>query len=190
MQGSIGVHPQTVSRRFLDKLNSQWHEKAMWIFTVIVIGHWAEHLVQAFQIYVLHWPVKHALGVLGMVWPVLVHSEVLHYAYALVMLVGFLLLRPGMRGKSLVWWNVALAVQMWHHFEHALLFGQAAAHHPLFGSPVPISLVQLVIPRVELHLIYNAIVTVPMTISMIWHLYPPVADRRAMVCTCARHRVA
>ena len=55
---------------------------------MIVLGHWAEHLLQAFQIYVLGWPVPQALGALGYFYPYLVRSEMLHYGYALVMLVA------------------------------------------------------------------------------------------------------
>ena len=51
---------------FFGKLNGPWHKRALQAFLVIVIAHWAEHLVQA--------------------W--LVHSEVLHYGYAMIMLVG------------------------------------------------------------------------------------------------------
>ena len=36
-----------------EKLNSQWHKRSLQIFMVIVLGHWAEHLAQAVQIYVL-----------------------------------------------------------------------------------------------------------------------------------------
>ena len=76
-------------------------------------------------------------GVLGLWYPWLVKSEFLHYAYALVMLVGFWLLRTGFTGRSKPWWALTLAIQFWHHFEHLLLQGQALFHHNLFGSPVP-----------------------------------------------------
>ena len=55
----------------------------------------------------------------------------------------------------------------------------------LFGSPVPMSLAQLVIPRLELHLIYNTIVFIPMVVAMYRHLIPPEAERVRMGCTCA-----
>jgi len=35
-----------------DKLNSVWHERALLVFMFIVLAHWAEHLLQAYQIYV------------------------------------------------------------------------------------------------------------------------------------------
>ena len=50
----------------IDKLNAEWHKPALLIYMAIVLAHWAEHLVQAFQVYVLHWPLKESLGLLGM----------------------------------------------------------------------------------------------------------------------------
>jgi hypothetical protein len=88
-----------------------------------VLAHWAEHLLQALQIYALGWPVPEARGLLGHFFPWLVTSEALHYAYAFVMLAGFWLLRPGFTGtRDRQWWTIALAIQFFHHFEHFLLF--------------------------------------------------------------------
>src|SRR6266571_3255848 len=131
---------------FFGKLNGPWHKRALQTFMIIVIAHWAEHLVQAF--------------------PWLVHSEVLHYSYALIMLVGIWTLLPGFVGRSRVWWLAALVIQFWHHIEHALLQGQVIAGRTLFGSPVPTSIVQLWFPRLELHLFYNTVVFVPMMVAM------------------------
>jgi len=50
---------------------------------------------------------------------------------------------------------------------------------------VPTSLIQLWIPRVELHLIYNTIVFVPMMIAMYYHMFPSRSDEAGMMCTCA-----
>jgi hypothetical protein len=171
--------------RLLNQLNTQWHERALQVFTLIVLAHWAEHLAQALQIYALGWPVPEARGVLGLWYPWLVKSEVLHYGYALVMLIGIWSLRPGFVGKSRTWWTVALAIQFWHHIEHALLQGQALSGHNLFGSPVPTSIAQLWIPRVELHLIYNSLVFIPMIIGMYFHMFPPAEDAVHMRCSCA-----
>jgi len=150
----------------------------------IVFAHLAEHLVQAYQVYVLKWPVHQARGVLGQWFPWLVHSEVLHYGYAVIMLVGIWTLLPGFVGRSRVWWLAALVIQFWHHIEHALLQGQAIAGHNLFGSPVPISIVQLWIPRVELHLFYNTLVLVPMLVAMYYHLLPRLPEAATMRCSC------
>ncbi len=173
---------------FMAGLNTRWHERAMWAFAAIVLGHWAEHLFQAYQIWVMGMPRPHAMGALGMVWPWMVHSEWLHYGYAIVMLVGLVLLRPGMAGRARTWWTVSLAIQFWHHIEHALLLTQAQTGWRLAGRAVPTSIVQLWLPRVELHLFYNAIVFVPMVIAMVYHLRPSPAEAEGMQCSCALRR--
>ncbi|AXE24084.1 hypothetical protein C0216_12015 [Streptomyces globosus] len=150
-------------------LNSRLHRTGLRIFLVIVLAHWAEHLTQAAQIYVLGWPLPEARGLLGVPFPWLVTSEWMHYGYALVMLVGFLLLRPGFDGRARTWWNVTLAVQVWHHLEHLLLLLQALTGENLAGKAVPTSIIQLLVPRVELHLFYNALVTLPMIVAMVLH---------------------
>lgn len=172
---------------FTGKLNGAWHERALWIYTAIVLAHWMEHFAQAFQIYALGWKVPDARGVLGLWFPALIKSEALHYLYALVMLVAFWLLRRGFVGRSRTWWMVAFGIQFWHHIEHALLQGQAIAGHNLFGSPIPVSLAQLVIPRVELHLFYNTIVTIPMVVAMFYHMFPTREEEAHMRCHCAWH---
>ena len=176
--------PQTLT--FLERLNGPQHELALRIFTVIVLAHWAEHLLQAFQIYALGWPVPEARGLLGQFYPWLVTSEALHYGYALVMLVGLWLLRSGFTGETdRRWWTIALGIQFFHHFEHALLQTQAILGHNFFGRPVPTSLVQLWVPRVELHLFYNTIVFIPMVIAMYYHVFPPATEAAGQKCTCA-----
>lgn len=176
---------------FVRKLNQEWHERALQLFMVIVLAHWAEHLAQAFQIYVLGWAVPASRGVLGLWFPWLVASESLHYGYAIVMLAGLWMLRRGFTGQSFAWWMIALWIQFWHHIEHALLQGQAIAGVNLFNGPVPISIAQLVIPRVELHLIYNSLVFIPMIIGMYFHLFPSQEDAATQKCSCAyRPRLA
>ena len=170
-----------------NRLNTDWHERALQLFMVVVLAHWAEHLVQAFQIYVLGWAPPAARGVLGLRFPWLVSSELLHYGYALVMLVGLAVLRPGFIGTSRTWWTASLAIQFWHHIEHALLQGQALVGQNLFNSPVPVSIAQLWIPRVARHLIYTSIVFVPMVIAMYYHMFPPQGEAAQMRCSCAYH---
>ncbi|GAB3463487.1 hypothetical protein [Actinophytocola sediminis] len=165
-------------------LNTRHHKAALLVFTFVVIAHWAEHLVQAYQIYVLDWPRPQAGGVLGLWFPVLVQSEWLHYGYAIVMLVAFVMLRHGFVGRSRTWWNIAMWIQVWHHFEHLLLLLQAVTGANLMGKPVPTSIAQLVFSRVELHLFYNAIVFVPMVVAMVYHLRPRPAEIEQMRCSC------
>jgi hypothetical protein len=171
------------------RLNGPSHEIALRLFMVIVLAHWAEHLVQAFQIYGLGWPVPEARGVLGYCYPWLIKSELLLYGYAVVMLIGLWMLRPGFTApRESQWWTIALAIQFFHHIEHALLFGQALLGQNLFGRPVPTSLVQLWVPRVELHLFYNTIVFMPMVIAMYYHMFPAPEEAGGHQCTCAWHR--
>jgi hypothetical protein len=177
--------PSASPRPFMDMLNGPWHETAMRTFMVIVLAHWAEHLLQALQIYVLGWPVPEARGLIGYFLPWVIKSEALHYGYAVVMLLGLVLLRPGFTGtEDRRWWTIALSIQFFHHIEHFLLLGQAVVGHNLGGGPVPTSLVQLWVPRVELHLFYNTIVFIPMAIAMYHHMFPPPSAAR-LKCTCS-----
>ena len=124
----------------------------------------------------------------GYFFPGLVTSEMLHYGYALVMLAGLWALRPGFTGKQdRRWWTIALGIQFFHHIEHALLQAQVLLGHNLFGRPVPTSIAQLWVPRVELHLFYNTIVFIPMIVAMYYHMFPPAEAGRPS-CTCAAHR--
>jgi hypothetical protein len=176
------------STTLLDRINTAGHERALQVFMVIVLAHWAEHLLQAFQIYALGWPVADARGALGSVFPWLVRSETLHYGYAVVMLAGLWLLRPGFTAvQERRWWTIALAIQFFHHIEHFLLQMQYAFGQNLFDRPVPTSLVQLWVPRVELHLFYNTIVFIPMVIAMYQHMFPVSTTATTQKCTCAWH---
>lgn len=141
----------------------------MWLlgFMIVVGAHWLEHLVQAAQIYLVGTPTPQALGLLGEVWPTLVSSEWLHFAYNLVVLFGAALLLPRFVGSARTWWAAAVWVQVWHFFEHGLLFVQAQGGFTLFGAETQTSIAQLLIPRVELHLFYNAIVTVLLVVALV-----------------------
>ena len=97
------AHFATSTTSLYDKLNSVWHERALQIFMAIVLAHWAEHLFQAYQIYVMGWPRPKANGLLGLWYPWLIKSEVLHYVYALVMLIGIWVLRKGFGGRARTW---------------------------------------------------------------------------------------
>jgi len=169
----------TVARTpsLLTRLNTTGHRTAVNVFLVIVLAHWAEHLVQSFQIWVLGWPVPDSRGVLGQWFPWLVRTEALHYAYALVMLAGLILLRPGFTGAARRWWTVALVIQCWHFVEHFVLLVQAQTGDHLLGRPVPTSVLQLAVPRVELHLAYNALVFVPMAYAVTLARPPALAPR-------------
>ena len=169
----------------MDVLNGHRHQLCLRLYLFIVIAHWAEHIVQAVQIYALDWPVEEARGVLGIPFPWLVTSEWMHYGYALIMLIGLLMFLPGFTGRSRTWWTVSLVIQVWHHFEHLILLVQASSGAYIGGGDAPTSLIQLLIPRVELHLFYNTLVFVPMAVAMYLHARPNAAEREVVRCDCA-----
>jgi hypothetical protein len=160
----------------LTKLNSTWHDKALWVLMVIIIGHWIEHLAQAYQIFILGWARATAGGGLGLLFPALAQSEVLHFAYNLALFLGILLLQPGFRGRAKWWWTVAAMIQSWHFIEHALLQLQWLTGYYLFGHTTQTSILQLWFPRVELHFMYNLLVFMPLMIGFYYYLYPPASE--------------
>jgi hypothetical protein len=174
----------------LGALNGRYHRAALNVFMVVVLAHWVEHIVQAYQIWVLGWPRPQARGALGEAFPWLVKSEVLHYGYAIVMLIALAVLLPGFAGRARAWWTVALVIQFWHHIEHLLLLVQAQSGHNFFGKPVPTSILQLAFQRVELHLFYNSIVFVPMVVAMYLHLRPNARELASVRCSCGGHGAA
>jgi hypothetical protein len=173
----------------MSALNGRYHRLALVAFMVVVIAHWAEHIAQAVEIWGLGWKVSQARGVLGLPFPWLVRSEWLHYGYALVMLAALWILRHGLTGQARRWWRLALGIQIWHHLEHLLLLVQAATGVYLLGAKAPTSLLQLFFPRVELHLFYNTIVTIPMVVALLLHRRPNATDRAEMRCGCAADRL-
>lgn len=176
-----------MTRTVVAALNGRWHRTALAVFGLVVVVHWLEHLSQAVQIWGLGQPRPEARGLLGEPLPWLVTEEWLHYGFAIVMLVAFALLLPGFRGASRWLWLAALGLQFWHHAEHAMLLVQALTDTPWFGRPVPTSVVQLVVGRVELHLLYNGIVTVPMLAAMWLHRHVPRRERHVRLpCSCRR----
>src|SRR5207247_11295480 len=62
---------------FFRKLNGPWHRRTLRAFMIIVIAHWAEHLVQAYQVYVLGLPLQQALRLLGSAFLCFLDSDVL-----------------------------------------------------------------------------------------------------------------
>jgi hypothetical protein len=172
----------------LDALNGRWHRLALTTFMVIVTLHWVEHIAQGVQVYVLGWKRTESAGILGVWYPWLATTEALHYGFAIVMLIGLIVLRPGFTGRSRRWWTAAMWIQVWHHFEHLLLLVQAVTGTTIMDSPVPATLLQLVIPRVELHLFYNALVFVPMVVAMWYHRRPGQHEPHTAACSCAVRR--
>lgn len=169
----------------LRRLNTCWHRPALWVLFFITIAHWVEHLVQAGQIWLMGWDRPDSRGVLGQWIPFLAEEEWLHFGYAVVMLAGIALLWPGMTGRARVFWTIALVIQTWHFVEHGLLFVQSLTAAPLFGQATQTSVIQLIVPRVELHLFYNLVVFVPMLIGMYFHKVPPAKELSTpAACSC------
>lgn len=171
----------SVTHSLLRLLNGKWHKPAMQVFIFVIIAHWLEHIFQAAQVWVLGWSRSEALGFLGLFYPWLIKSEWLHYGHALFMLLGLAVLRPSMVGRARLWWDITLFLQFFHHLEHALLLGQVLIHKNLFDSPIPISIGQIWFPRIELHLFYNTIVTIPMLIAIYDRRYPTDGERKVTV---------
>ena len=137
------------------------------IFLLIVYLHLAEHIAQMFQLYVLHWERPRCLGLLGLIWPQLIHSEYLHYGHALFMLVGVYYLTKYMYNKHSLWWmELTLILAFYHHFEHLLLLIQSISHVYFFGGTMPTSIGQIWFPRIELHFFYNLLVGIPLYIAL------------------------
>jgi hypothetical protein len=211
---SCPLPPQSLWGRISQKLNTSWHKYALWFFAFITLAHWGEHLCQAFQVYVLHMPLKRSFGMVGLVFPRLVQTEALHYGYALVMLVFLWVLRKGFTGRAYVWGMIAFWIQFCHHIEHGLLQAQVIYGANFFDAPAPISIIQMIgflhgspekgfgglmgdgapfsvmtmfVRRVEVHLFYNTIVFVPMAIGMYLHVFPTPEEEQHMGCTCSWH---
>jgi hypothetical protein len=136
------------------------------IFVAIMMAHWLEHIFQAYQVYVIGYERHHAMGMLGQLYPWLGHSEWMHFGYAVLTWLGLVFLRHEFSGSARTWWDAALIIQIWHLFEHTLLFVQAQGRFTLWGANEPTSVLQLLWPPIELHLFYNSSVTVPIVIAL------------------------
>src|SRR5215213_6620375 len=112
-----------------ENLNTRWHKVALLSFLAIVLFHWTEHIIQAYQFFVLNWTRQMSMGLVGMYYPWLMKTEVLHYGFALVMVIALWILRKGFTGTSHKWWMAAFWIQFWHHFRalHFILSGADAS---------------------------------------------------------------
>jgi hypothetical protein len=127
------------------------------LFLGVVMAHFAEHLAQIFQLYILSWSRQNCLGILGLWQPALMRSEWLHYLYALSMLIGLYYLRPQF---NQIWSQRTINLQHYHHLEHLILLTQA-----IFGFKTT-GIGGIWFPRIELHFFYNAVVMIAMLISL------------------------
>jgi hypothetical protein len=151
----------------LERLNTKYFIPAMGIFIITIILHLSEHFTQTSQVYICGWDRDEAKGLLGLAYPQLVDAEWFHFSYAFEMLIGLQIFKRSFIGKAEIWWKLSIYLQIWHLFEHTLLVFQDISGINLFGSIVPVSIIQLFIPRIELHLFYNILVLIPMVVSML-----------------------
>ena len=160
----------------LQRLEGRQHKIALYLYIGLVAGHFVEHIVQVSQVYILGWPRHMSMGILGLYMPALMRTEVLHFSYNLVQLLGLLLLAHGIHSRARKWWNAAIVLQSWHFFEHALLQGQWVSGYFLFGAAKQTSIGELFLPRIELHLLYVTMAVTPTLIGLFYHF---IALRRA-----------
>lgn len=143
------------------------HTRMLWLYVALVFGQWLDYLTQVYQVYILGWQLKAVSGLFGLWFPDLVEAEVLHFGYNLLLFVGIFLLRNGFRGHARTYWNLMMAVQTWHLMEHTLLQLQQLTRQYPFDATEPTGMLQLWIPRVELHFLYILAVLVLMSIAII-----------------------
>lgn len=131
------------------------------LFILIVAIHFIEHLAQIYQLYNLAWARADCLGLLGLINPNLIKREWLHYGFAFYMLVGLYYIK--INSKKSYWWNVAFNLQMFHYIEHLILISQALNGISMSNR---ISIGSFLMPRIELHFMYNLIVMIPILIAI------------------------
>lgn len=149
-----------------DFISATMHSLLLTLYMVVVVFHFFEHVLQVYQVFVLHWARPDSGGLLGFWAPQLLRSELLHFGYNLFQLVGLAVLLNGFAGQARRWWTVALVIQTWHFVEHTLMLAQAQTSVYLFGASQPMSLLQVLLPRIELHFLYNALVFAPTIVAV------------------------
>jgi hypothetical protein len=159
-------------------INGPWHAMALTLFMTLVVTHAAEHILQVIQVFVLDWSRPDAGGVLGLWLPELARAELLHTGYNLFQVFGLAVLRHGFSGQARTWWTVAIIVQAWHFFEHVQIQTQYYVGWHLWGGPKPGSILEFLMPRIELHFIYNMVVFVPTIVAVALYAYPRLKARR------------
>jgi hypothetical protein len=89
---ALQAHEEGLSIVKLPHINVSFQTQLS-LFTVIMIVHFIEHVAQLGQIHMYRWDRSDALGFVGLAYPWLVQSEVLHYAFAAFMLSGLIYFR-------------------------------------------------------------------------------------------------
>ena len=181
-----GSQAKGKTMKLYERINGPWHSRALVIVFSPIFFHMFEHVLQVFQVYVLNIERADALGLLGIWLPRLMRAEVIHFGFSVYTLLAILVLGGAIVGRARWFGLVALSVQSWHLFEHTLLLTQRSTDNFFFGTAGPSSLVELLIPRVELHFAYNATVFTCILVAMLLHAYPPRGETVRPRCGCAR----
>lgn len=125
----------------------------------IVYFHLFEHLTQMVQLHWLGWSRMDSLGILGLFYPFLVRSEILHYGFSLFMVIFMIPL-----SYKNEYYYTATILALLHHVEHFGLLMQYLFQDYWFNESRPMTFLEQFIPRIELHFIYNLIVLTPIII--------------------------
>lgn len=136
---------------------------------LILFSHLGEHLLQCFEIYFLGWSPMKAGGLLGLLYPQLIHNETLHFSFALFHLIGlFWFAKLIKTEKSKWWWQLAIYIQLFHFTEHVQLLLQHLHNLNYGGGKMPATIIQVYtgIPRPLLHLLYNLVAMMPIIKSL------------------------
>jgi hypothetical protein len=168
---------ETKTRNAFRPLGERWFRPLLFLYLVLIVAHFAEHVLQLIQAAVLSWPRAEAGGLLGLWTPQLLTNESLHFSYNLMQLVGLLVLSYHVTGRARTWWRIAIAVQLWHFFEHFLLQSQWLTDIFLFNAARQTGVGELLLPRLELHFIYNALVFVPTIIGAYFYLRDQMSEQ-------------
>lgn len=172
--------------KLYERINGPWHGRALIFLFAPILFHMLEHVTQAVQVFVLDVDRADALGLLGMWMADLIRGETLHFGFAVYTLLSILLVGGSAVGMARTFGLLAVAVQAWHLFEHSLLIFQRTTDHFFFGASEPTSIAQLLIPRVELHFMYNGVVFSAIVIALLLHAFPPRGEAIRSRCGCAR----
>ncbi|AIE73033.1 MULTISPECIES: hypothetical protein [unclassified Synechocystis] len=122
--------------------------KIIFAFIIICLIHFAEHIFQLSQLYLLGWERPDCLGLLGVYFPELMRSQWLHFLYAVIMEIGLYVFLS-------LFGLTALMLQTLHLGEHTIL---------LATVPNPWCIGEIWFPRIELHFFYNLVVLIPMMV--------------------------
>lgn len=159
------------------------HKRLLALYMVVVGLHFAEHILQLYQFAVLGWARPASGGLLGLWAPQLAMAELLHFGYNSFQLIGLLALLGGFKGRARTFWIIAIVLQGWHWFEHALLQLQWITKIYLYNGPKQMSVLEVFLPRIELHFIYNMLVVIPTLIAVYLYARKLLAERRARQTT-------